>query len=241
MIILNILLRITGFTQEELANYVDISRASINGWLNDDSNMSISSKSKIANKFGFPISYFDYDLEQNIEIYKIIYSTIYNFWKINKPNNLEIKTKKIDEILNSIEAEFITKTNYTDSEIIDGLLNGYNPFTGEVFEENHILHDYRVIKTLEKLRRNNKFEVLNITKEDLNIEERKLFEKLRNWRMQKTYDEGFYSAYMVFSDKDLINIIKADIKTEKDLLNIKGIGVKKYEKYASELLEIIKC
>ena len=87
MLILSMLLRITEWTQEELANYIGISRASINMWLKDDSGMSNKSKETIANLFQFPVSYFSIDLEQDLSLYKIVFSTLYESWKRIKKNN----------------------------------------------------------------------------------------------------------------------------------------------------------
>lgn len=238
MLILNMILRITGFTQENLANYLDVSRASVNSWLSDDSTMSNTSKSNIADKFGFPVMYFDYDLNQNIELYKLIYSTISNYWNKNKEGFSTLD--KINDIINDIEYSNINLNDYTDAEILDGLINGYNPFTGEVYDSNHILNNQRVKSVLQKLKSKGKFGVKNITKYDLNKEERKLFEALRKWRLDKKIEENFFSAYMVFTDNELINIIKADINKVEDLANIKGIGSIKYNKYADELYRIIK-
>jgi transcriptional regulator with XRE-family HTH domain len=53
------ILRITGFTQEELANYVGVSRASINSWLTNDQSMSDKSKKDICSAFQIPYSFFD--------------------------------------------------------------------------------------------------------------------------------------------------------------------------------------
>ena len=239
MLILNILLKITGFTQEQLANYVGISRASINSWLNDDSSMSDLSKHKIANKFNFPVIYFKYDLNQNIEIYKIIYSTIYNNWN----NNKQLDThNKMQDILSKIEVDYIPELKNSNNRIIEALIDGNNPFTGEKIKDS-ILCDKRVKEAIISIYNKNiqKFGVSNITKNDLNREERSLFEKLRKWRKNKYIEEGYFNAFIVFSDKELINIIKADINDKTDLLKIKGIGNIKYEKYADEIFSIINA
>ena len=106
MLILNMLLRITGYTQEDLANYVGVSRASINAWLTNDSSMSEKSKRDICEAFQIPYSYFQIDLNQNIEYYKLVYTTIYDNWKRINPNNKESNsvTNKINDILNQIDS-----------------------------------------------------------------------------------------------------------------------------------------
>ena len=57
--------------------------------------------------------------------------------------------------------------------------------------------------------------------------------------MQKTEEEGFFSAYMIFTNSELINIICANIVNKEDLLSVKGIGNIKYTKYADELFHIL--
>ena len=238
MLIISIILRITGFTQEELSNYVGISRASINTWLSDDSSMSMSSKKKIAEVFGFPVMFFNYDLNQDIELYRIIYSTIYNSWSQKKPKN---SNNKINDILNKIEPDFLPNECYSNEEIIISLINGANPFTGEAFEDDYILKDIRVRRALESLYLHEigKFGVNNVTKNDLTADERKLFEELRKWRKNKAEEDNLPYVFMVFSDRDLINIIKANIQFKTDLLDVKGIGMVKYQNYADELYNIL--
>ena len=244
MLILNMILRITHFTQEELANFIGVSRASINSWLTNDQNMSESSKKLICEKFQIPYNYFQIDLNQNIDYYKLVYSTIYENWNrinVNKENDDSL-SNKINDILNRIDAD-LTPTNYEeigDMEILEGLANGYNPFTGEVLESNNIVNNPNVKDTLQKLLRCYKNGSFGLTKDDLSSEQLELFEELRNWRMKKTIDEGYYHAYMIFNDSELINIITAAINKKEDLLNVKGIGTIKYNKYGDELYDILK-
>ena len=244
MLILNMILRITKFTQEGLANYIGVSRASINSWLTNDQSMSESSKRLICQKFQIPYNYFQIDLNQNIEYYKLVYSTIYENWsRINANRDKDDSvSSKIDEILNKIDSD-LTPTLYEeigDMEILEGLANGYNPFTGEILDKNDILNNPNVKETLQKLLKCYVNGSFGLTKEDLNDDQLKLFEELRSWRMNKTIDEGYYHAYMVFNDSELINIITADIEKKEDLLNVKGIGTIKYNKYGNDVYNILK-
>ena len=241
MLILNM---ITGFTQEELANFIGVSRASINNWLNDDDSMSDNSKKIICDKFQIPYNFFQVDLNQNLDYYKLVYSTILENWKRINNNYSEdnSNSKKINDILNQIDSDIkqVYYEKLDDIEIMEGLANGYNPFTGEVFNNNHILNNKNVKETLQKMLKyytNGSFE---ITKDDLTEDQQELFEALRKWRKDKYLSEGYYHAYIVFNDKELINIITSDIKEKEDLLKVKGIGRKKYDKYADEIYEIIK-
>ena len=129
----------------------------------------------------------------------------------------------------------------TNKEIIDALCDGYDPFTGEVFDENHILNNTKIKSFLMEVRQKyTKYGVSsNITKHDLNKYQLGLFEILREWRAQRYVDEGFFSAYMVFNDNELINIVVAPVNQMEDLLNVSGIGKRKYELYGEDLFKII--
>ena len=67
-----------------------------------------------------------------------------------------------------------------------------------------------------------------------------MFEELRKWRWDKTKELKYYNAYIVFTDKELINIVTSNIKRKEDLLHVQGIGEKKYQNYGDEIFEIIK-
>jgi len=239
MLILQMIQKITGFTQEQLANYLGVSRATVNYWLKGEE-ISPTSKRTISDKFGFPITYFDTSLNENIEVYKIIYSTLYKNWNSNNKNTNE---DRIAQILNEIECDERTIYNRSveEEDIIDGLCHGYDPFTGEIFSEEHILNNPEVKKVITKIK--NKYYKYSsdiIEYNDLSNKQKNLFEKLRSWRMEKTIEEGFYSAYMIFNNRELINIICANVHDKEDLLGIRGIGPIKYEKYGEELFNIIK-
>ena len=91
MLILEMILKITGWTQDTLANFLGISRVSINNFLNG-STISFNSRKIISDKFNFPISYFDVSLDSNIESYKIMYATL-----CKSINELKLKENKTDK------------------------------------------------------------------------------------------------------------------------------------------------
>lgn len=237
MLIIQMLIKITGFTQNEFANYINVSRATVNYWLKGEP-ISSASKRLICEKFDFPITYFDISLDENIEVYRIIYATLYKSWEKLNQNEEE---NRIEKILNQIEIDdkTVNSRGIEEIDIIDGLCNGYNPFTGELYEENHILNNPEVKNTLVKIR-NKYFKVsTDIEYSDLSNKQKQLYDALKEWRMEKTQEEGFFSAYMVFTNSELINIICANIVNKEDLLSVKGIGNIKYSKYADEIFEII--
>lgn len=246
MLILYIIQKITNMTQEELANFIGVSRVTLITWLHDNNvRMSYTSKKMICDKFNFPMEYFDYSLNESPEVYKIIYTTIKDSWSRINPN-VDDQTK-INNILNNLDILLMNPEskkediNISDEEIIDGLCNGYNPFTGEILDKNDLLSNVRVKRIINKLAstyKNQKNDFMSY--DDLNIEERILYDRLKKWRLQKNYDEELNGAFKVFSNKELINIVCSNIDKKEDLLKVRGIGDYKYEKYGDELFELIK-
>lgn len=244
--LITIILRATGMTQGELAEYLEVSRASVNAWIQNVNIMTYNSKNLVAERFNIPISFFDLDLKNNKSKICEIYNYLKEFW--NKKNNKILDDQMlinqiIDEIeLNSkTEEESINYYEASEEEIIDGLCCGYNPFTGEIFSDSHILNNRKIKKTLENLRKLYAIKSkIVLTKDDLNEEDKKLFEELRKWRWDKTKELKYYNAYIVFTDKELINIVTSNIKRKEDLLHVQGIGEKKYQNYGDEIFEIIK-
>ena len=240
MLIIKMLKRITGYNQEELANYLGVSRASINLWDNSDGKMTTYQKNIISNKLDIPIEYFDNDLVNNFDKSKELYQIIQTRWNLQNQSIKPIDTE--EDLLNAIEYQ-INKTEETVSEyeIIEGLVNGYNPYTGEVFDENHILNDDNIHMLLLNIKNKYfKYGNKNLTIDDLSNTQYKLFEELRKWRKDMTVKEGFFSAYMVFTDKELINIITSNTNKKEDLLSVKGIANKKYDKYGDDIFYILK-
>lgn len=245
MIIIEMILKITGWSQEELANVLGVSRVSVNCWLHGN-DISLSSKKLISEKFNFPIHFFDVSLDENIEYYKIIYSVLYKNLKEFKSTDKKKLTdkEKIDDIINRIEADeksVYDKEELNDEDIIDGLVNGYDPFTGEIFPDNHILKNKRVKAIVSSLKKYDKYPQEVVKYDELTNKQKNLFDELKEWRKEKMLDAGYKSgAYLILPDKALYNIVCADIKDKEDLLHIKGIGASKYNKYADDIYKIIK-
>ena len=243
--IIEIILRATRMSQGELAEYIGVSRASINAWVQDSNVMTFNSRELVAKKFNFPISCFNYNLKNNREKIIEVYNLIKENW--NKKNHKYSEIDFLNQVIDELEEKIIEpeelniNREITEEEILDGLSNGYDPFTGEVLSDKHLLNNPKVkelFKTLNKLYLN-KSKMIS-SKEDLNKEEKELFEELRKWRWEKTKEKKYYNAYIVFTNKELINIILANIQRKEDLKLVSGIGPKKYAEYGDEIFEIIK-
>jgi ATP-dependent DNA helicase RecQ len=72
----------------------------------------------------------------------------------------------------------------------------------------------------------------------LSPEDEKLFKTLKSFRFGLSEKEDI-PAYMIFHDSVLENIAKQRPKTKEELLQISGVGTKKYDKYGEETLKIV--
>lgn len=68
---------------------------------------------------------------------------------------------------------------------------------------------------------------------------KQLFEALKKWRKDKAYRERI-KPYIIFSDTSLISISNSRPQNFDELLEIRGVGVKKIEAYGKEILNIIQ-
>lgn len=74
------------------------------------------------------------------------------------------------------------------------------------------------------------------TPKDLELED--LYQKLKTWRKAQAEEEKL-PAFCIFSNQVLESIVKKRPQIKEELLNIKGFGEKKFEKYGKQILEII--
>lgn len=68
--------------------------------------------------------------------------------------------------------------------------------------------------------------------------DKELFNKLRLWRKERSIKENI-KPYIIFSDSTLIDLANNKPKNKEELLNIRGMGEKKFEKYGEEVLNLI--
>lgn len=65
-----------------------------------------------------------------------------------------------------------------------------------------------------------------------------LFNKLRIWRKNKANSQGI-KPYIIFSDTTLMELANKNPKTKDELLSVRGMGEKKYERYGEDILKIM--
>ena len=76
-------------------------------------------------------------------------------------------------------------------------------------------------------------------KESLTPTELKLFEKLRELRLQIAREEGM-PPYIVFSDRTLIDMaVKAPVSKD-EMMEVSGVGDNKYAKYGERFCSLIE-
>lgn len=84
-----------------------------------------------------------------------------------------------------------------------------------------------------------KRKALLLIKEEKEPIDKELFNKLKIWRRDRAIKENI-KPYIIFSDSTLIEITNKLPKNVEELLEIRGVGEKKIEKYSSDILAIIK-
>lgn len=120
----------------------------------------------------------------------------------------------------------LLKIDYTD-----GFKLQTTPLSKEVLFEKKAVQLVKFVKNADKVKVKRRG-----GKEQLNDA---FFEKLREWRKQKSQELGV-PAFAVFSNATLENIIKDKPLSKADLILIDGIGPVKQEKYGDELIEVIQ-
>lgn len=90
----------------------------------------------------------------------------------------------------------------------------------------------KVLKSQEK--------VICKLKEDVEeqILDKELFQKLKVWRKEKSYKERI-KPYIIFSDSTLIELSNKQPKNKGELMAIRGMGEKKFERYGEDVLSLI--
>lgn len=97
----------------------------------------------------------------------------------------------------------------------------------------------RKIQALSKAHSNNQMPAQNRSIFDLGPADAKLFEALKQWRLQEAKSNGV-PAYVVFKDITLYQIVINKPKDRAALAQIEGIGDKKISNYGEAILALLK-
>ena len=74
--------------------------------------------------------------------------------------------------------------------------------------------------------------------DDADYPDREVFEALRQWRRERSTEIGG-PAYLVFSDKTLEEPARVLPESPADLLNVRGIGPAKAQRFGEDAIAII--
>ena len=67
-----------------------------------------------------------------------------------------------------------------------------------------------------------------------------VYSLLKEYRLRISKEEGI-KAFMVFSNQELDSLVQNKPKNKRELLQVKGFGEKKVEKYGEAILSILNC
>lgn len=130
---------------------------------------------------------------------------------------------------------------------IDCLNNGIDPLTGETFEKEILTNDpdlsHEILKLVLTTQTNvsikkNKGYGVGIFRENHNLNERRIFEELKKWRLGKAKEKAL-PAYCILDDVTLWHIVESKVKEKQDLLFVRGIGKLNYDEYGDEIFELL--
>ena len=80
---------------------------------------------------------------------------------------------------------------------------------------------------------------MKIGKMEDEILNKEVYNALKSWRKIKATKENI-RPYIIFSDSSLIEIANKKPNTKEELMNIRGMGEKKLERYGNEILKIVQ-
>jgi ATP-dependent DNA helicase RecQ len=72
----------------------------------------------------------------------------------------------------------------------------------------------------------------------LTVEQENSYNALRNWRNERASRDGV-PPYLIAHNDSLMQMATMTIKSPEDLLQVKGLGEKRVEKYGDEILHIL--
>jgi hypothetical protein len=125
--------------------------------------------------------------------------------------------------------------------ILHALANGTDPLTGEIFAADSpyqraetVRALYAAIHALERLPASAAVE----EETPLTPEQQIVFERLREWRIRTATETGF-APFMIAHNRMLEDMVRLPVRSEADLLCVKGFGASRVQKYGQEILELL--
>ena len=146
----------------------------------------------------------------------IINNSISNSTGWNNKSN-----KKDNKSINTIRNNIDNKNNYVSNDIN---INTTNIYINNGISNNSVINSSSSIK--------------NIYNNANSFNEEKLIKKLKEFRLQMSRVENT-KPYIIFSDKQMTNLLEKMPKTKSELKEVSGFGEVKVEKYGEVILKIL--
>ncbi|EEH96752.1 hypothetical protein CSBG_00378 [Clostridium sp. 7_2_43FAA] len=129
--------------------------------------------------------------------------------------------KKDNKSINTIRNNIDNKNNYVSNDIN---INTTNIYINNGISNNSVINSSSSIK--------------NIYNNANSFNEEKLIKKLKEFRLQMSRAENT-KPYIIFSDKQMTNLLEKMPKTKSELKEVSGFGEVKVEKYGEVILKIL--
>ncbi|HHW57324.1 Nuclease-related domain-containing protein [Thermoanaerobacter thermohydrosulfuricus] len=155
------------------------------------------------------------------------------------PKNIQNSIYKYDQIVNLLKKELEDKTNDRDIlekylyDIANFLIKNHKPITYNYASKYSL--DAVDIKVLEDSKEKQKDDNNDSMPNNKNTQ---IYEELRKYRLETAKRENI-KPYWVFTNEELNSLVEKLPKTKEELLQIKGFGQKKVEKYGDDILAIL--
>lgn len=246
MLVIKMLKKASGLTNQELAIFLGKTRNTITSWEKDETTIPETEKRKINERFNILPFYWNIGLEAPDELYQEMYQNI----KLGYELSLNTKEKhfkdQIDRILYICEKKEQEKTNHELEHYIylQTLANGKDPITGTNLKENHFINFPITNKNINDLCKNiEKIFEEKYTKKNSRAEQHEEYiEKLKLWRNKKAKSKNVKN-FQIISDAILYSLVENYIAYNNPLeKRIKDfpIGGKKYQLYYLDIKNILE-
>lgn len=167
--------------------------------------------------------------------------TIINKYKA--PKSVQYNLYKYDQIANLLKREINNPKNEKNLlekhlyAIADFLVENNRPITFDYVSKYGLTEeDYRV-----SVQKSEEKDFVKATKQENSIkhvEVSDICELLKKFRLETSKQEGI-KPYFIFNNAEMEEIMKINPRTKTELLQVKGFGQKKVEKYGEAILEIL--
>ena len=255
MLVIKMLKKASNKNVNELALYLGKSRNTITSWDNNEDAIPLTEKVKLAQRFGFPMEYWNIGIDKPINVYQKMYADIKKGYIIDSLDNDNNDISRIDEILKYCDdSSNINLTEldhrYEHYKYLSTLFNGYDPIDNSKLSKDHFIFEvqdemkaiFEKIGTVE----NDKSENVHfIEREEPELESNDeltltMINALKEWRMKKAEEKNL-KPFQILSNQVINDIVLEYRDGNLNLRFIKNFphtGVKWHD-YAFEIINIL--